>query len=244
VVSFGPVGGSACIKRASTARERSPFPPQRDTAVPQPEWFDVATHPQASFTADHFVAKGGDAYEAPGKLTIRGAVSPAFAPSSLPIPLVPQQSVRLRFRPLAYIFSPPRPGPRNNPNPAAQSITDVQLLSAFQQCFRGAVDELTFVTFEVQYRGADLVRTTKVERAGAVQRVSTPTAIQRAQPFLVAETLRRLLSRDAWRSSSDSAGSHPTTDGPPYEEVCQSAGSGRRCARMKWHAVRQSSPLL
>jgi hypothetical protein len=69
---------------------------------------DVATHPQASFTADHFVAKGGDAYEAPGKLTIRGAVSPALAPSSLPIPLVPQQSVRLRFRPLAYIFSPPR----------------------------------------------------------------------------------------------------------------------------------------
>jgi hypothetical protein len=82
--------------------------------------------------------------------------------------------------PCIYLFPATIPGPRNNPNPAAQSITDVQLLSAFQQCFRGAVDELSFVTFEVQYRGADIVRTTRVERAGVVQRVSTPTAIQRA----------------------------------------------------------------
>lgn len=82
--------------------------------------------------------------------------------------------------PCIYLFPATIPGPRNNPNPAAQSITDVQLLNAFQQCFRGADDELNFVTFEVQYRGTDLVRTTKVERAGAVQRVSTPTAIQRA----------------------------------------------------------------
>ena len=58
---------------------------QRDTALPQPEWFDVATHPQASFTADHFVAKGDDAYEAPGKLTIRGAAKDVVLPFTLTI---------------------------------------------------------------------------------------------------------------------------------------------------------------
>ena len=58
---------------------------QRDTALPQPEWFDVATHPQASFTADHFVAKGGDAYEAPGKLTIRSIGKDLVLPFTLEI---------------------------------------------------------------------------------------------------------------------------------------------------------------
>jgi polyisoprenoid-binding protein YceI len=58
---------------------------QRDTALPQPEWFDTATHPQASFVADHFVAKGGDAYEAPGKLTIRGTTKDVVLPFTLAI---------------------------------------------------------------------------------------------------------------------------------------------------------------
>ena len=58
---------------------------QRDTALPQPEWFDTATHPQASFEADHFVAKGGDAYEAPGKLTIRGTTKDVVLPFTLAI---------------------------------------------------------------------------------------------------------------------------------------------------------------
>ncbi|MEI9984667.1 MAG: YceI family protein [Aliidongia sp.] len=57
---------------------------QRDTALPQPEWFDVASHPQASFEADHFIAKGGDSYEAPGKLTIRGTGRDVVLPSLLP----------------------------------------------------------------------------------------------------------------------------------------------------------------
>jgi polyisoprenoid-binding protein YceI len=58
---------------------------QRDTALPQPEWFDTAAHPQASFEADHFVAKGGDAYEAPGKLTIRGTARDVVLPFTLAI---------------------------------------------------------------------------------------------------------------------------------------------------------------
>ena len=58
---------------------------QRDTALPQPEWFDTAAHPQATFEADHFVAKGGDAYEAPGKLTIRGVAKEVVLPFTLAI---------------------------------------------------------------------------------------------------------------------------------------------------------------
>src|SRR5579859_8136844 len=58
---------------------------QRDAALPQPEWFDIATQPQATFEADHFVAKGGDAYEAPGKLTIRGTAKDVVLPFTLVI---------------------------------------------------------------------------------------------------------------------------------------------------------------
>jgi polyisoprenoid-binding protein YceI len=58
---------------------------QRDTALPQPDWFDTAAHPQASFEADHFVAKGGDAFEAPGKLTIRGTTKDVVLPFTLAI---------------------------------------------------------------------------------------------------------------------------------------------------------------
>jgi polyisoprenoid-binding protein YceI len=58
---------------------------QRDTALPQPDWFDTAAHPQASFEADHFIAKGGDAYDAPGKLTIRGIAKDVVLPFTLTI---------------------------------------------------------------------------------------------------------------------------------------------------------------
>jgi polyisoprenoid-binding protein YceI len=56
---------------------------QRDSALPQADWFDVAGFPQARFEADHFIAKGGDAYEAPGKLTLRGAAKDVVLPFTL-----------------------------------------------------------------------------------------------------------------------------------------------------------------
>lgn len=45
---------------------------QRDAALPQPEWFDAATTPKAVFEATTFRAKGGNAWEAVGTLSIRG----------------------------------------------------------------------------------------------------------------------------------------------------------------------------
>ncbi|KQP52337.1 polyisoprenoid-binding protein [Methylobacterium sp. Leaf111] len=56
---------------------------QRDTALPQAEWFDVKATPQARFEATRFVAKGGDAYEAVGSLTIRGIRRDAVLPFRL-----------------------------------------------------------------------------------------------------------------------------------------------------------------
>jgi polyisoprenoid-binding protein YceI len=49
----------------------------RDTALPQPDWFDTKSFPQARFEATSFRAKGDDAYDAIGTLTIRG-ISHAF----------------------------------------------------------------------------------------------------------------------------------------------------------------------
>ena len=45
--------------------------PQKDEAMPGEDWFSVKKFPQARFESKTFVAKGGDAYEAGGTLTIR-----------------------------------------------------------------------------------------------------------------------------------------------------------------------------
>jgi polyisoprenoid-binding protein YceI len=58
---------------------------QRDTALPQSDWFDVKHFPQATFEATGFTAKSGDAYEAAGKLTIRGVAKDVVLPFTLTI---------------------------------------------------------------------------------------------------------------------------------------------------------------
>lgn len=56
---------------------------QRDEALPQADWFAAKTTPQARFEAVRFVPKGGDAYEAVGRLTIRGIARDATLPFRL-----------------------------------------------------------------------------------------------------------------------------------------------------------------
>jgi polyisoprenoid-binding protein YceI len=58
---------------------------QRDSALPQVEWFDVKNSPQATFEATGFTPKGGDAYEAPGRLTIRGIGKDVVLPFTLAV---------------------------------------------------------------------------------------------------------------------------------------------------------------
>jgi polyisoprenoid-binding protein YceI len=58
---------------------------QRDESLPQSDWFDVQSHPQARFEATGFRPKGGDNYAATGRLTIRGIGRDCVLPFTLDI---------------------------------------------------------------------------------------------------------------------------------------------------------------
>jgi hypothetical protein len=81
--------------------------------------------------------------------------------------------------PCIYVLPATIASARNNPHPVAQSIDDVHILKAFHDCFGGSPEELNYVDFDVEYRGNDLVRTTRIRRAGAIAQESKPTPIQR-----------------------------------------------------------------
>lgn len=81
--------------------------------------------------------------------------------------------------PCIYMFPATIPSPRNNPHPQSQALGDVQFLQALHTCFLGRDDEVNYVDFEVEYRGVDTVRTTRVRRGGAIVQESGPTAIRR-----------------------------------------------------------------
>lgn len=82
--------------------------------------------------------------------------------------------------PCIYLFPSTLPSVRNNPNPEPHRLDDVQILKAFAECFNINNDELNSVRFAVENRGADIVRTTTVERSGIIQKASPrPTPIRR-----------------------------------------------------------------
>ena len=58
---------------------------QRDAALPQAEWFDAKKFPQAHFVASGFHAKGGGAFEAAGKLSIRDVAREVTLPFTLAV---------------------------------------------------------------------------------------------------------------------------------------------------------------
>jgi len=81
--------------------------------------------------------------------------------------------------PCLYVLPATVASPRNNPRPVARGLADVRLMKAFHDCFGGRDDEVNYVDFEVEHRGSDTVRKTRIRRAGAVVRESGLTAIQR-----------------------------------------------------------------
>jgi hypothetical protein len=81
--------------------------------------------------------------------------------------------------PCIYLFPATIPAPRNNPNPRAQALDSVEILSAFSACFGGRADEVNSVDFDVRNRGVDMLRTTTVSRSGSVIQQSGATAIRR-----------------------------------------------------------------
>ena len=87
--------------------------------------------------------------------------------------VLPTATVPLRLGPGTI------PSPRNNPTPQPQRLSDVQIMSAFNDCFRCRPEEINYVSFDVAHRDADTVRTTRIVRDDVVQRESRPTAIRR-----------------------------------------------------------------
>ncbi|CAK0753861.1 VRR-NUC domain-containing protein [Azospirillaceae bacterium] len=81
--------------------------------------------------------------------------------------------------PCLYLFPSTIPHPRGNPHPTAQSLQDVEILSAFNACFQCRPEEIFYVDFEIRHQGEDTLRTTRVRRDGLVQKESKPTAIRR-----------------------------------------------------------------
>ncbi|MDR3515702.1 MAG: YceI family protein [Azospirillaceae bacterium] len=58
---------------------------QRDEALPQSDWFDVTHFADARFEATTFRALGGNKFEAPGTLTIRGVKKDVVLPFTLDV---------------------------------------------------------------------------------------------------------------------------------------------------------------
>lgn len=83
--------------------------------------------------------------------------------------------------PCIYVMPATIAGPRTNPHPVAQSIDDVQLLKAFHECFGGRPEELNYVDFQVEYKGTDIVRLTRIRRNGEVVKESNFTSIRRGK---------------------------------------------------------------
>jgi hypothetical protein len=81
--------------------------------------------------------------------------------------------------PCIYVMPATIASPRNNPRPLAQPLNDVHILQAFQDCFGGRPEEVNYVDFEVEYRGADTMRRTRVRRGGVTVRESNLTSIRR-----------------------------------------------------------------
>ena len=82
--------------------------------------------------------------------------------------------------PCIYVFPGTIASPRNNPRPVAQSLEEVQILRAFHRCFGGVDEEVNYVDFEVEHRGAETLRKTRIRRGGQVAHESEATAIRRA----------------------------------------------------------------
>ena len=58
---------------------------QRDQSLPASDWFDVAEHPKATFTATRFEKTGADRFVAHGTLDLRGVKKPVDLPFTLHI---------------------------------------------------------------------------------------------------------------------------------------------------------------
>jgi len=67
----------------------------------------------------------------------------------------------------------------DHPQAQAQSLDQVELLTAFHNAFGGGPDEVSYVDFEISKRGDEVMRRTIIRRANVVQHASKMMAIRR-----------------------------------------------------------------
>jgi hypothetical protein len=82
--------------------------------------------------------------------------------------------------PCLYLLPGTVPSPRNNPRPVAHTLGEVGFLNALQLCFGCLENEINYVDFEVEHRGNETVRRTRIRRGGEIVRESELTPIRRA----------------------------------------------------------------
>lgn len=72
--------------------------PNRDieTEIKRDKWFDAARFPTARFETAAFAPKGGDRYDAAGRLTLRGVTLPVTLPASIRVADDPDRPGMLR----------------------------------------------------------------------------------------------------------------------------------------------------
>jgi len=93
--TFGSFGGSIAFDPADLAHSSAMITidmtdqhsgdATRDAMLQKPDWFNVLDFPKAVFQTTSFIAKGGNAYDARGTLTLKGVSKPLTLPLSIVI---------------------------------------------------------------------------------------------------------------------------------------------------------------
>ncbi|HQT46815.1 MAG: polyisoprenoid-binding protein [Acidocella sp. 20-63-7] len=85
-INFDPANPAAAhVKITINTASAKTGDTQRDTALPDADWFDAAAFPQAVFEATGFTPEGGTKYQTTGTLTIRGISQKLTLPFTLVI---------------------------------------------------------------------------------------------------------------------------------------------------------------
>ena len=85
-ISYDPANpAAASVKITINTASAKTGDSQRDTAMPDGDWFDSAAFPQAVFQSTGFTPQGGDKFVTNGTLTIRGVTQKLALPFTLDV---------------------------------------------------------------------------------------------------------------------------------------------------------------
>lgn len=86
LITFDPADlGHSSAKITIDMTDQKSGDATRDAMLMKPDWFNVLDFPKAVFQTTSFAAKGGNAYEAHGTLTLKGVSKPLVLPLTIAI---------------------------------------------------------------------------------------------------------------------------------------------------------------